>query len=387
MDSTGHNSAHNTLLVIDPGLKLWGSERALLATLESLSACWNRVIVVTPKDAELADEIISNEKYGQIELRNAPIGNLHKRGPVARIIATIFLLIICNRERASRVYLNQAGLGRIVRVVACILRRPLVIHVRLIDDIPRISRIRGSRRFPVDLIFVSWAMAESFGCPANRYVKRHVSYDPYIFDLQVSNRIPIREFVCVGRISKGKGQHLLIDAMVNPSILKKCATLDIFGTGAPGDPYVRQIQAQIRAGDAVDRISVHGFRRDVLSRLADFRFLVAPSEYESLGRVVIEAWEAGIVPIVYAASGGAAEIVCASGGGLTFPDWTSEALAETMCAALALTNDEYHEMAARGRRWSKEALAIENYRGKLTGVLYPPFATEVSAHINDNYPI
>jgi glycosyltransferase involved in cell wall biosynthesis len=232
--------------------------------------------------------------------------------------------------------------------------------------------MRGSLRSPVELIFVSKSMAKSYVSRSSNNVHIHVSYDPYVFRSSIRDCVPQRDFVCVGRVSTGKGQHLLIEALAQLEISGKNPSLDFFGTGVEGDPYADRLQSQIKVAGGTPRICYHGFRRDVTSLLSGFRFLVAPSKYEPLGRVVIEAWEAGIVPIVYAGSGGAAEIVRASRGGLTFSAWTSEALAETLSAALALSTHDYNEMAVNGRRWANETLSLERYRAALNGVLYPP---------------
>jgi glycosyltransferase involved in cell wall biosynthesis len=361
---------NGTLVIVEPGLKLWGSERALLATLASLCGAWDRVVLVTPRKSELAEEIASTDRYGPVQLCHAPIGNLHKRGRFAQLVAVLSLLALSVRERASCLYLNQAGLFRIVQPIVRILAIPLVVHVRLIEDVPRVATMRGSPRSPVDLIFVSESMIASFDGIESADIRTRFCYDPYAFDAPISDRTPRSNLVCVGRISKGKGQHILIEAMAHPQFSDKDVSLEMFGTGVDGDSYADNLRARVRATGLNDRVKFHGFQRDVLRHLPDFRFLIAPSKYEPLGRVVIEAWEAGVVPIVYAESGGAAEIVRASGGGLIFSPWEPEALAKTLAVALALTDEASGEIAAKGRHWAEETLSLERYMANLAGVLF-----------------
>ena len=105
--------------------------------------------------------------------------------------------------------------------------------------------------------------------------------------------------------------------------------------------------------------------------LARSRFLILPSDYETLGRVLFEAWDAGSMPICCADSGGAAEVVSASGGGLIYDANTPEGICEAMVRAVALSEDERLDKVAKGREWAKLNLSVEAYQDKLRGTLFP----------------
>ncbi|MBW4985703.1 glycosyltransferase family 4 protein [Mameliella sp. CS4] len=358
-----------TLMVIDPGLQLWGSERALAATLKPLTEAWDRVILVTPPGAALAGLVADRATHGPVEVIHAPIGLLHRKGRAARLMAMARLGLLIARHRPDRIYLNQAGLCRLLAPLARLARAPLVLHVRLLEDVPRVAPLRGSPSAPLHQVYISDAMMPSPPPTKNAHTFLHKAYDPYLFAAE-NPRTPggTADFVSLGRLAHSKGQHLLVEAMGDPAFAGHAA--HVFGEGAPGDLYETTLKAGAADQVADGRVVFHGFRPDVTDALGGYRFLVSTSNFETLGRVVMEAWEQGLVPIVYAGSGGAAEIVRKSGGGLLYEDWTVESLAPVLAQALAMPEPERREMAEMGRSWAVEALDIDNYETTLRGVLF-----------------
>ena len=357
-----------TLMIVEPGLRLWGSERALAATLKPLTEAWDRVVLVLPHGAELAGEVLDHpDRYGPVEIANASIGNLHKRGRAARLSAMAELARLILRLRPTRVYLNQAGLVRLLWPIARMLGVPFAVHVRLIEDVPRVTSLRGTPSSPLDLIFISDAMMAAAGDAALvEGTAWHKAYDPYPFAPPQQALQKEAPFVCLGRLSHGKGIHLLVEALTRPELSE--AHADIYGAGVEGDDYAERLAVQ--AGDVNGRVRLMGFRRDVAASLSAYSFLVSTSYYEPLGRVVMEAWEAGVVPIVYAGSGGAAEMLTKSQGGLVYDDWTGASLAKTLALAMALPKDERHRLASAGRAWGERDLSLQGYQVALRSVLF-----------------
>jgi glycosyltransferase involved in cell wall biosynthesis len=201
-----------------------------------------------------------------------------------------------------------------------------------------------------------------------RHRRVRIAYDAY----ELTDGAPApadpdkRALVSVGRLSHGKGIHLLIDALAKDSLSQ--ASVDIYGVSVAGDHYAADL---VRRAEVLgDRVRFRGFRRDVVQRLPGYRFMVVPSRYETLGRVVVEAWDAGLVPIVCADSGGAAEIVRASDAGLIFDQWASQALADTLETALKMRECDRQALVAAGRAWVRSELSLETYKNALHGVLF-----------------
>jgi glycosyltransferase involved in cell wall biosynthesis len=102
--------------------------------------------------------------------------------------------------------------------------------------------------------------------------------------------------------------------------------------------------------------------------LATAAVLACPSHREPLGRVVLEAWDAGCLPVVYAGSGGAAEVVGASGGGLIYESQTPDCLAAALSRALSTPAAERARMVSKGRTWARANCDAEAYGRALAAI-------------------
>lgn len=361
-------SAKHTLMIVEPGIRLWGSERALAATLKDLTETWSRVVLVTPSGAELAEEVRGDlQSYGPVEVVHAPIGNLHRLGRWAQLRAMLSLAWLAVKLRPDRIYLNQAGLARVVLFAARLTGVPLALHLRIKEDIPRVTALGGTARTPLDVIFISDAMYNLAGrAPSAGRVRWIKAYDPYALSPLPAPLDEQAPLVCVGRLSHGKGMHLIVEALALDELAGTRA--DIYGAGVEGDAYASRLEAQAKKLEG--NVRLMGFRHDVKGQLPAYRFLISTSRYEALGRVVMEAWEAGLLPIVYADSGGAAEMVRKSGGGLFFEDWTAASVARAVREALDMPETERCARVEAGRAWMAEALGLGTYRKALAGVLF-----------------
>jgi len=101
----------------------------------------------------------------------------------------------------------------------------------------------------------------------------------------------------VGRLARSKGFDLLIDAFRQAGLAD--TRLAIFGEGRERSRLERQCTAAI---------SLPGFRRNIKDYYQAFDLFVSPSRSEPLGRVVLEALDAG-VPVLAAATLGPTEIL------------------------------------------------------------------------------
>ncbi|HKE46354.1 MAG TPA: glycosyltransferase [Steroidobacteraceae bacterium] len=118
----------------------------------------------------------------------------------------------------------------------------------------------------------------------------------------------------VGRLARSKGFDLLIEAFRRAQL--PAARLVIVGEGRER----RRLARQLGAG-----MSLPGFRTDAKDCYQAFDVFVSPSRSEPLGRVVLEALDAG-VPVVASATRGPAEILTRYPGDL-FPIGDVDALA------------------------------------------------------------
>ena len=111
----------------------------------------------------------------------------------------------------------------------------------------------------------------------------------------------------VGRLARSKGFDLLIEAFARAAL--PAAHLVILGDGRERARLARQARA---AGECVQ---LAGYRANVKDYYQAFDLFVCPSRREPLGRVVLEAFDAG-TPVLATATDGPAELLARHGGDL-----------------------------------------------------------------------
>jgi glycosyltransferase involved in cell wall biosynthesis len=121
----------------------------------------------------------------------------------------------------------------------------------------------------------------------------------------------------VGRLAHSKGFDVLIEGFRRAQL--PGAKLVILGEGRER----RKLESRLGAG-----MSLPGFRNDVKDYYQAFDLFVSPSRSEPLGRVILEALDAG-VPVVAAATLGPSEILSTYPGDL-FPIGDADSLAELL---------------------------------------------------------
>jgi glycosyltransferase involved in cell wall biosynthesis len=163
-----------------------------------------------------------------------------------------------------------------------------------------------------------------------------------------------------------KGQEVLLQALALPGAFPGGAEVLIVGDGEAD--YVRGLKAMAPPTPGV-RAEWPGFVQDVAPLLRTCAVLACPSHREPLGRVILEAWDAGAVPVVYGGAGGAAEVVAAADGGIVYADQTPQSLARALETALSLDGAEAARLIANGRAWMAAHCAPEPYGHAVAAVL------------------
>jgi glycosyltransferase involved in cell wall biosynthesis len=85
--------------------------------------------------------------------------------------------------------------------------------------------------------------------------------------------------------------------------------------------------------------------------------------------VVLEAWDAGAVPVVFRDSGGAAEVVAAAKGGVLYEEETPESLAQALLSVLCLEPEATARLVHNGRVWMATQCDAAVYGNTLREVL------------------
>lgn len=355
------------VMALDPAGNLWGSERVLIDFLQEIPRHQVNMALCCPKGTAL-QKCISGS---QIQVYPYFTAELHKLGRHNRLIAAAGLLKACLDHKSQAIYVNQAGATKIALLVGLLLKIPVLPHVRLLEDVKYLEALNPSASRVPYIFAVSHSISNSF---KSKHLKSRVQtfYDAYTPSVSTPYPTPMRElkprFCCAARLVPGKRQDLIIRAA---GILVRNGVnlhVDLYGAGIAGESFEYDLRTLLNDEGVNGYVKLVGFDKDVEAKLSSYNSLVAPSDNEPLGRSILEAWNAGILPIVYSGSGGSAEIVTRSGGGITYDEQTPEALAAAMMVSVQLGNNEYAKMVDRGREWTRQNCSAETYTNSLLSV-------------------
>ena len=275
------------------------------------------------------------------------IADLHRQNRLRRLLAAFRTLGACLKFRPDVIYLNQAGCYRVALPAAWLLRLPIIAHVRIFEDASYLARRSPKKKRLAGLIAISAAVAEAIRSDAAlATIPLHILYDAYaptsLAPVERQQRNASR-IACVGRLVPIKGQDVLAKAM---PLLEKDGRVEILMAGDGDKDFIDRI----RMPDS-DPIHWLGFVPDSVKLLETCALLVCPSHREPLGRIIFEAWDAGAVPIAFAGSGGAAEIISACDGGILYDPQSPDALASALARALVMDTASAQRLVENGRNW------------------------------------
>ncbi|SON56987.1 Spore coat protein SA [Hartmannibacter diazotrophicus] len=187
--------------------------------------------------------------------------------------------------------------------------------------------------------FIRDHIVEVYGYPRDRIVVAERGVDETTFDpgrigaeecaairaeLAVPEGVPL--LLMVGRLTRWKGHHVLIEALAGIQTPFVCA----FAGDGGKDGYRAELERTVAEKSLGERIRFLGSRRDIpnLNAAADIAFSCS-TDPEAFGRVAIEAM-AMATPIIASAHGGSLETVVDGETGLLVPPGDADALREAI---------------------------------------------------------
>lgn len=348
--------------MVEPAGNLWGSERVLLDMLRYWDPA--SAIVCCPPDTPLVKELAALK----INAEGAFISHLHEKSKVARLRAAFGVLRTCLKHRPKLVYINQAGCLRVVRTATRLLRLPVVTHVRLFDDVPYLASVAPTSRDLSGLIAISESVADEIQTvPALHALKVDTLYDAFAPPAPVSLSPDQGEplISCVGRIVPIKGQSVLLDALALGGWQIPSLRTFFVGSGGKYEEELKGRSAALGLSNSVDWLGFHSRPVEIMAKC---RAVVVPSAREPLGRVIFEAWHAGSVPVACAQSGGAAEVIRKSNGGILYEHNTPQSLRTALEQAVGLSAAERRQKVESGRAWMKQHCRPESYAAAMAAI-------------------
>lgn len=354
------------VLVVESAGNLWGSERVLLDMLAARKQV-EYGVCCPPGKPILA-------KLNDLKIPTFPVfvEDLHQKSKFHRLRAAWGVVRAARQFRPGVIYLNQAGCARVAALAARYLRLPMVAHVRIFEDAEYLARLGTNLHLIKEIVSISREITKELSkFDPLRTCQIKTIYDGYAPQEKLDWRRSIRNskvsnsMVCVGRMVPMKGQDILVEALAVLRGEKMNVSCAMVGSG---DRFWIDLQVRSRALGLESSITWMGFQPEPLTILRGAELLVLPSHREPLGRVLFEAWECGCIPIAFRGSGGAAEILQASGGGLLYESQDPRALGDCIKRALALDARERGKFVERGCAWLAQNCSPNAYAGEMEAI-------------------
>lgn len=372
-----------TILFVHQSSELYGSDKTLYNLVKDLAKHQMKAIVVLPEEGPLASKL----KESHIKLIINPIIKLSRSTlAIKNIFKLPFQIIISlyqinkklKNEKIDIVHSNTLA----VLLGALYAKQKKITHIWHVHEIIEQPQILNSfyRRlviyFSNHVVFNSLASFRSL-TKANTVLKNKSS----VIYNGVENSSPkysnktIKDFRkhqlkiedekiiigLVGRISRWKGQILLLDAF--EKLQQKFSNIHLVFVGSPPQDqhfFLSQLKNSIAAKNLESKVSIFPFTEDIEKYWASIDIAVVPStEPEPFGLVAVEAMQKG-KPVVAANHGGLVEIITHNKTGLLFePNQLDE-----LCSSLELlinNADLRTSLGKNGCAFVKDHFSVDDY--------------------------
>lgn len=168
--------------------------------------------------------------------------------------------------------------------------------------------------------------------------------------------------VCVGELTRRKGQDLLVQAMPRVWQAFPGATLELIGDGDQGEA-IRTLAREVDTDG--DRIRVLGHLPRPYERIAAADVFCLPSRSDNQPVAIIEAMCAS-VPVLATDVGGIPELVAGADAGIVVPADSVEALADGLTRMLG--RDDLATLGARGADFARREYDVRLMADRIDAV-------------------
>jgi glycosyltransferase involved in cell wall biosynthesis len=186
-----------------------------------------------------------------------------------------------------------------------------------------------------------------------------------VAEMPFRERNRISRIGVIGRISPEKGQAEFVRAAAALQTEFPCARFVVCGTPLFGDSAYDESVRALARGLPVDFL---GWRDDIAMVLSELDLLVVPSKQEGMGRVIIEAFSAG-VPVVAFAVGGIPEVIREEETGFLVRERTSEALARRIGEIMSSDPGSIRRIVLNARRAWEHDYTLATYQNRIMQVI------------------
>lgn len=345
-----------TIIQILPALNTGGVETGVVDLAARLAKAGHRSVVIS-NGGRLVKQI---EEAG-VKHYSLPV---HDKNPLMVLKMIPLVAKILRQEKADIVHARSRAPAIIGYYAA---RRSSAVFITTCHGyysrrLFSFSGVMGWGKFVIAISqVIAKHMMDNFGVPYKRIKLVYRGVDLDKFKYRQPEDLPKREFTIgiIGRLSPIKGHAYFLRAV--SKIIKMVPRLKVLIVGdAPPDKlrHRHELEDLVRRLGLGRYVEFLGRRNDIPEILSKLDVLVlATTTQEGFGRVIIEAFAAG-VPVVATSVGGVTEIMRNGDNGLLVPPGDSQAMSE---AIIRLLKDRRlsAELAQKARKDAEDKYTLE----------------------------
>ena len=335
----------NILSISEESSVVGGGELSFIDVISGLVKNGSRLLVLVPASGEVETRLRS-EGVETAVLEIPQMRPWH----LINMLRSIFRgIALCKKHQAGLIYVNGTRSCLYGGLIGRIMGIPVVWHCRITEKAYYDQLLH---RLCTCIVTNSRATADRFSGQPQKKVK--VVYNGLDINWLTDSLISAPEEIPVGqinilmlaRVSMEKRHDLTLEAFESIAIENEHVHLYCVGGVDLNDQDLRSsLIATSRKSPFAARIHWIDAVEDIRPWLKAATIMVLPSDYESFGRVLIEAMACG-VPVLASQVGGVPEIITDGVDGLMFPAGDAEAL--TGAIRQVLTDDELKQRLING---------------------------------------
>lgn len=389
------------ILFLEQQSWLSGAQRVLESVLDATAGEYDP-IVAFPGEGEFSRKLAGRN----IQTLSYPLG-FYQTGRKSRVemlafaerslLCAVKLVRVIHQQDVGLVYINGPRCMLAGVLAARITGRPALFHLHLtLVRKPEVLLVANLARYVSAIVSCSRAAAEGM-IRANRSLagKTHILYNPLVASASATKDPPGPlsggsssgiTLGVVGRITKPKGQRVLLNALGRLSAQNKARVRVVF-VGAPSPDNSEDLAYHQRLKECVTQFGLEaraewaGYQTAVHPFYRAMDVLIQPSladSGESMPMSVLEALQHG-VPVIASWTGGIPEIISHGANGLLVPPGDEVALARTL--ERFLQDASLRARLGAGARSSvDDRFSLENFKSRIRGLIWKLCATQQSGN-------
>ena len=290
---------NNSVLIICTSLNMGGSEKQAVWLANKLIEENKKVYFVSLKDAG----ILSTELSPKISVNNFKLRNA--KNPLTKFLYFCFGVIkLAKLTKSKKITTTITFLfhSNVVGKLLKIISREKILHIatfrsdRLSKRDSKISRFRTLifKNFVLDKdIFVVFNSMSGLNNMNLKNVNTRVIFNTPLNNVQLSKDTKEQntKLVFIGRFDELKNvENIALSMKYLPN---EDIVLDIYGKG----PDLTSIEQAISENSLQNKVKLKGIDKDIANKLSNYDALIIASTHDAFPNVLIEAMNAGVVPI------------------------------------------------------------------------------------------